>query len=49
MNFYEFGDENNLIMVLIHGVIQPWDSMMEEIEYFRVDYHIYAVELDGHT
>ena len=49
MNFYEFGDENNPIMVLIHGVIQPWDSMMEEIEYFRVDYHVYAVELDGHT
>ena len=49
MNFYEFGDENNPIMVLIHGVIQPWDSMMEQIEYFRVDYHIYAVEWDGHT
>ncbi len=49
MNFYEFGDKNNPIMVFIHGVIQPWDSMMEQIEYFRVDYHVYAVELDGHT
>ena len=49
MNFYEFGDKNNSIMVFIHGVIQPWDSMTEEITYFRNDYHVYAVELDGHT
>lgn len=49
MNFYEFGDKDNPIMVLIHGVIQPWDSMMEQIKYFQDDYHIYAVELNGHT
>lgn len=49
MNFYEFGDKDNPIMVLIHGVIQPWDSMMEQIKYFQGDYHIYAVELNGHT
>lgn len=49
MNFYEFGQEINPIMVFIHGVIQPWDSMMEHIQYFQGDYHVYAVELNGHT
>ena len=36
-------------MVLIHGVLTPWQIWMPQIESFRNEYNIYAVALNAHT
>lgn len=37
------------VMVLIHGVLTPWQIWTPQIEYFKNRYNIYAVALNAHT
>lgn len=46
---HEFVDGRKPIMVLIHGVLTPWQIWMPQIEAFRKEYNIYAVALSAHT
>lgn len=36
-------------MVLIHGVLTPWQIWMPQIEAFKEKYNIYAIALSAHT
>lgn len=49
MLVHEFIDGNKPVMVLIHGVLTPWQIWTPQIEAFRRKYNIYAVALNGHT
>lgn len=37
------------VMVLIHGMLTPWQIWTPQIEYFKSNYNIYAVALNTHT
>ncbi len=48
MRFHEFGDKNNPIMILIHGVLTPWQMWEKQIEYFSERYFVIVPALDAH-
>ncbi len=48
MRFHEFGDKNNPIMMLIHGVLTPWQMWERQIEYFSDRYFVIVPALDAH-
>lgn len=49
MVVHEFIDGNKPIMILIHGVLTPWQIWMPQITAFKEQYNIYAVALNAHT
>ncbi len=49
MKLHEFGTENKPVMVLIHGVLTPWQIWEPQIKAFQDTYHIFAVALSAHT
>lgn len=49
MKLHEFGTANAPVMVLIHGVLTPWQIWEPQIKAFEKDYHIFAVALSAHT
>lgn len=49
MKLHEFGDVNAPVMILIHGVLTPWQIWLPQIRAFEKDYHIFAVALSAHT
>lgn len=49
MRLHEFGNINAPAMVLIHGVLTPWQIWESQITAFEKDYHIFAVALSAHT
>lgn len=49
MRLHEFGKENAPIMVLIHGVLTPWQIWEPQVRAFEKDYHIFVVALSAHT
>jgi pimeloyl-ACP methyl ester carboxylesterase len=49
MLVHEFVDGNKPIMVLVHGVLTPWQIWTPQIDAFRANYNIYAVALNAHT
>lgn len=49
MIIHEFIDGNRPIMILIHGVLTPWQIWMPQITAFKQKYNIYAVALNAHT
>ena len=49
MRFHTFGDGNKKIMVLIHGVLTPWQIWQEHAKYFEKDYLVVVPALDGHV
>ena len=49
MNFYTFGSESAPKMLLIHGVICPWQIWDDVAAHYQNDYRVIVVELDGHT
>lgn len=49
MRIHEFIDGKKPIMVLIHGVLTPWQIWMPQIAAFRERYNVYAVALSAHT
>lgn len=46
---HEYIDGNKPTMVLIHGVLTPWQVWMPQIDSFKSDYNIYAIALNAHT
>lgn len=49
MRFHTFGNENNKKMILIHGVLTPWQIWQEHIDFFSERYHVIVPALDGHV
>lgn len=49
MRIHEFGENNNSVMVLVHGVLTPWQIWMPQVETFKEKYHVYVVALNAHT
>lgn len=48
MNFKEFGNANNKIIVLIHGSFTTWEMWHAQIEAFRQNYFLVVPILNGH-
>ena len=44
MQIHKFIEGNKPIMVLIHGVLTPWQIWMPQIMAFKEKYNIYAVD-----
>ncbi len=49
MKLHEFGNANQPVMVLIHGVLTPWQIWKPQIKAFQDTYHIFVVALSAHT
>lgn len=49
MKLHKFGNTNAPVMVLIHGVLTPWQIWEHQIHAFEKDYHIFVVALNAHT
>lgn len=49
MLVHEFIDGNKPIMVLIHGVLTPWQVWMPQVDSFKAHYNIYVIALSAHT
>ena len=49
MIFHTFGNKENKAVVLIHGVLTPWQIWNTAIDKFRSRYFVVVPELDGHT
>lgn len=48
MRFHTFGSSENKIMILIHGVLTPWQIWQEQIDYFSEKCFVIVPALDGH-
>lgn len=49
MLFHTFGEQNNKVILLIHGMLTPWQIWDDAASYFSKDYCVVIPELDGHT
>ena len=49
MFFHTFGDKENKAVILVHGVLCPWQIWNDAIERFKEKYYVVVPELDGHT
>ena len=49
MVFHTFGKNTDKAVVLIHGMLTPWQIWEEAIEYFQKEYFVIVPELDAHT
>ena len=49
MFVHEFATGNKPIMVLVHGVLTPWQVWTPQITAFKEKYNIYVVALNAHT
>lgn len=49
MLVHEFVQGNKPVMVLIHGVLTPWQVWTPQITAFREKYNVYAIALNAHT
>ncbi|MBQ3513343.1 MAG: alpha/beta hydrolase [Lachnospiraceae bacterium] len=49
MLVHEFVEGNKPNMVLVHGVLTPWQIWMPQITVFKEQYNIYAIALNAHT
>ena len=49
MEFHTFGNRNSKSMVLIHGMLTPWQIWEDAAEYFSGEYFVVVPELDAHT
>ena len=49
MIFHTFGDSSKPQMLLIHGVLCPWQIWDEVMAHYKETYFIIVPELDGHT
>ena len=48
MEFHTFGNKNNKAVVLIHGVLTPWQIWERHIEVLKENYYVIVPALDGH-
>lgn len=49
MLVHEFVEGNKPIMVLVHGVLTPWQVWTPQITAFKEKYNIYTIALNAHT
>ncbi len=49
MQFHTFGNQQNPVMLLIHGVLTPWQIWETQIAHFQQNYYVIAAALDAHT
>lgn len=49
MQMHEFIDGKKPVMVLIHGVLTPWQIWMPQVTAFQERYNIYVAALNAHT
>ena len=49
MLVHEFVGSNKPVMVLVHGMLTPWQIWMPQIESFKKRYNIYVIALNAHT
>ena len=49
MIFHTFGDTNNQAIMLIHGVLTPWQIWDDAIRHFSKEYCVIVPALDAHT
>lgn len=49
MKFHTFGDKANNTIVLIHGMLNPWQLWQQAIEAFSEEHYVIVPELDAHT
>ncbi len=49
MKFHTFGEEHAPIMLLIHGMLTPWQIWGTQIAHFCRNYYVIAIALDAHT
>ncbi len=49
MLVHEFVDGHKPVMVLVHGVLTPWQVWTPQIDSFREHYDIFAIALNAHT
>lgn len=49
MIFHTFGNQNNKVILLIHGMLTPWQIWEDAASHFSKDYHVVIPQLDGHT
>lgn len=49
MKLHLYGLPENPKMLLIHGMLTPWQIWEPQVQYFKERYQVFVVELDGHT
>lgn len=49
MKFHSFGDREKGVMILLHGMLNPWQIWEDAAAYFSKEYFVVVPELDGHT
>lgn len=49
MRIHLYGVPEHPKMLLIHGVLTPWQIWEPQIQYYKERYYVLVVELDGHT
>lgn len=49
MIFHTFGNKDNKAVILIHGMLTPWQIWICAVEHFKEQYYVIVPELDGHT
>ena len=49
MRFHTFGSDANKAIVLIHGMLNPWQLWQQAIDAFSDEFFIIVPELDAHT
>lgn len=49
MRFHTFGNIDNKKIILVHGVLTPWQIWNDAIEYFSKNYFVIVPALDGHV
>lgn len=49
MEFHTFGNKENRAVVLIHGMLTPWQIWKRAAETFAEKYYVVVPELDAHT
>lgn len=48
MRLYEYGKENEKIIVMIHGACMSWDMFRVSMDILKKDYHVILVAVPGH-
>ena len=49
MRFHTFGNESGKVIVLIHGMLNPWQIWQDVANAFSEEYYVVIPELDAHT
>ena len=49
MKLHTFGDSSKPAVILVHGVLTPWQIWEEAICYFKADYYVLVPALDSHV